>query len=172
MGKYGFFRRSIKPAFRAELFLTAAACTAADPAFPETPDRTGRNHYPFVTYFYIEEIEREDGEMELEFNWPLDPASVSAGCIFIDGQPMSGDVPYRISRKGTKILIPEPEDWRGRTVAVEVRGLLSANGTEIETIPPVFLGDGQEYERDDDLEFVYWYWYDKNGGRAFERDGQ
>lgn len=127
-----------------------------------------RNMYDFITYFYIDEIEREDGEIEIEFNTAVDPASVSRESFRINGEPLPDNLPYKLSRKGTKIVIPEIPAWWNRTISIEVVGVLSVNGTEIERIPPIFMDHGDEYEREEDLEFVYWYWYDNNGGKAFE----
>ena len=133
-------------------------------------ERHGRNAYSFVTYFYIDKIEREDGKIEIEFNAPVDPRAVSAESFIINGEPLLANARYKLSRKGNKVEIIEPAEWRGKEVSIEVAGLRSVNGAAIETIPPIFLGEDDEYERDDDLEYVYWQWYDANGGRAFRRE--
>ncbi len=133
-------------------------------------ERHERNAYSFILYFYIDEIEREDGKIEIEFNAPVDPRTVSVDKFLINGKPLPANARYKLSRKGNKIEIAEPPEWRGKTVSIEVVNLHSINGTVIETIPPIFLGEDDEYERDDDLEYVYWQWYDANGGRAFGRD--
>ena len=170
-------------ALRRAAVLLLLAAAFAPPVFPDhwgmerkhggrewERERHGRNAYSFVTYFYIDEIERDDGKIEIEFNAPVDPRTVSAEKFLINGKPLPPSAHCRLSRKGNKIEIAEAPEWRGRTVSIEVAGLRSVNGTEIETIPPIFLGDDEEYERDDDLEFVYWQWYNANGGRAFERE--
>ena len=54
-------------------------------------DRLERNTYASAGYFYIEEIERENGEIEIEFNIPADPRSVRPECVIIDGKPLTKD---------------------------------------------------------------------------------
>ena len=133
-------------------------------------ERHGRNSYSFITYFYIEEIEREDGKIEIEFNAPVDPRAVSAKNFIINGEPLPASAAFKLSRKGNKVEIMEAAEWRRQALSIEVVDLYSVNGTAIETIPPIFLEEDEEYERDDDLEYVYRRWYDENGGRAFERE--
>ena len=135
----------------------------------EARNRRGRNAYDFITYFYINEIEREDGELEIEFNSAVHPDSISRKNFIINGEYLPEGTSFKISRKGTKIVIQELPEWRNETISIEVHDLMSVNGTAIEQIPPVFMDDGDEYERDEDLEFVYWYWYDNNGGKPFKR---
>ena len=136
----------------------------------ERHERHGRNAYSFVTYFYIEEIERDDGKIEIEFNAPVDPRTVSAKSFIINGAPLPARIAFKLSRKGNKVEILEAAEWRRRVVSIEVVDLYSVNGTAIETIPPIFLGEDKKYKRKDDLEDVYWRWYDANGGRAFGRE--
>ncbi len=160
-----------KAAFLALFFLSLPDSFASDwqnSPFMET-DKHGRNEYGFITFFYIDEIEREDGELEIEFNAAVDPETISRKNFIINGKYLPEEASYKISRKGTKIVIKELPSWRNETISIEVVDLMSANGTTIEQIPPIFINDGEEYERDEDLEFVYWYWYDNNGGKPFKR---
>ncbi len=160
-----------KAAFLALFFLSLPDSFASDwqnSPFMET-DKHGRNEYGFITFFYIDEIEREDGELEIEFNSAVHPDSISRKNFIINGEYLPEGTSFKISRKGTKIVIQELPEWRNETISIEVHDLMSVNGTAIEQIPPVFMDDGDEYERDEDLEFVYWYWYDNNGGKPFKR---
>ena len=170
-------------ALRRAAVLLLLAAAFAPPAFPDhwgmerkhwgmewERERHGRNAYSFVTYFYIEEIERDDGKIEIEFNAPVDPRTVSAKSFIINGEPLPARIAFKLSRKGNKVEIMEAAEWRGRVVSIEVVDLYSVNGTAIETIPPIFLEEDEEFERDDDLESVYMRWYDENGGRAFRHE--
>ncbi len=144
------------------LFLCAAAFTAQQ--------HHERNLYSSVSFFYIEEIEREHGEIEIKFNIPADPASVSPDCFIIDDEPLAaqaGDIPIKFSRRGDKIVIKELPQWRHRVISIRLTGIRTLNGTLLEEIPPVYIDEDQEYEREDDLEYVYWYWYDTHGGQSF-----
>ena len=131
-------------------------------------ERHGRNGYSFITYFYIEEIEREDGKIEIEFNAPVDPRTVSAKSFVVNGAPLPASAAFKLSRKGNKVELMEAAEWRGKALSIEVADLYSVNGTVIETLPPIFLGEDDEYKRKDDLKDVYRKWYDENGGRAFK----
>ena len=131
-------------------------------------DRLERNTYASAGYFYIEEIERENGEIEIEFNIPADPRSVRPECVIIDGKPLTKDeLSVKFSRRGDKIVITELPQWKNKVIGIRLSGIRAADGTVLEELPPVFIDEDQEYEREDDLEYVYWYWYDTHGGKPF-----
>ncbi len=130
-------------------------------------EKYGRNDYSHISYFYIEEIERDNGVIEIEFNSPLDPATVTPERILINNKPFPNAANIRHSRKGDKLELIEDASWRQDIISIQLKGICSISGVEIESLPPVFLYTDQEYEREDDLDFVYWYWYDNHEGKIF-----
>lgn len=135
--------------------------------FPQGSHRHSRNNYAAQSYFYIDEIEREDGEITIEFNMPADPGTLTPAAFLINGEPLPNSVYMRFSRKANKVEIKELPEWRHTVISVQAVGVYTVSGIKIENIPPIYLAEGDEYERDEDLDYVYWYWYDTHGGQSY-----
>ncbi len=125
--------------------LLAAFSLAAD----DIPKRYDRNPYSHVSRFYVDEIEREHGEIVIEFNIPVNPDSVTPQSIRINSQDLPPEAKIRYNRKGDKITVWEIPEWINRKICIEISGLRSYNNIPMEKLPPLHLKDDDEFERDD-----------------------
>ncbi len=119
-------------------------------SFPTFSDRW---HSHFANSpFYIEEIERDDGEISLEFSVPVNPESVIRENILVNGKPLPEESRIFFNRRGDEMEIQELPEWWSKTLCVEIRNLRSAVGQEMRRLPAFHLGPDDEVEWDE----VYW----------------
>lgn len=110
------------------------------------------DYYPRNQAFYIEEIEREDGEISFDFAVPIDPTSVTSENIYVNNQPLPADVRIYFNRRGDEMKIREPVQWRNKVITLEIKKLRSASGKDITPSMVFRLRPDEEIELDD--------WYD------------
>lgn len=110
------------------------------------------DYYPRSQAFYIEEIEREDGEISFNFAVPIDPTSVTSENIYVNNQPLPADVRIYFNRRGDEMKIREPLQWRNKVITLEIKKLRSASGKDITPSMVFRLRPDEEIELDD--------WYD------------
>lgn len=105
-----------------------------------------RNPYARFKIFYIDEIEREDGEIEIEFNMPFNPESVSRENILINDVPLPPHVTMSFNRRGNKINIKEIPEWRAKQIIIEIKNIRSTNDLEMQQLPAFYLWYDDSYE--------------------------
>ena len=116
---------------------------------PPTQPMRRHNVYGRYHIFCVDEIEREDGQIVIEFNMPVNPATVTASAIRVNGMPLPHAVRIRYNRRGDKIILSEIPAWRRKRITLEISGVRSYNDILMEEIPVVYLWDDDEWERDD-----------------------
>lgn len=111
--------------------------------------RNERNPYANFRIFYIDEIERDDGEIEIEFNMPFNPESVLRENILINDAPLPPHVPMSFNRRGNKINIKEMPEWSGQEIVIEIKKIRSINDLEMQQLDAFYLGNDDSYEWDE-----------------------
>ena len=116
-------------------------------SFPTFSDRW---HSHFANSpFYIEEIERDDGEISLEFSVPVNPESVIRENILVNGKPLPEESRIFFNRRGDELVIRELPEWRGRVLSIAVKGVVSFHGQLMEPLSTFSLGPDDELEWDE-----------------------
>ena len=64
------------------------------------------NYFPEKQVYYIEQIERDDGELSFDFAVPIDPASVTSESIYVNDEPLPADIKIYFNRRGDEMKIP------------------------------------------------------------------
>lgn len=125
----------------------------APPAQPNQahrhPRRTMPDAHTQFHIFYVDEIEREDGEIEIEFNMPFKPESVTNENILINNEPLPHEAHISFNRRNTKIKIRESHIWAHKEISLEIKNILSINDLEMQKLPALYLRHDDEYERDE-----------------------
>lgn len=103
---------------------------------------------------YIEEIERDDGEISIDFAVSINPASVTHENIYINNNPLPKGVRIHFNRRGDEMKIRELRAWRNELIYLELRKVLSATGEDIS--PHVVF----RLFPDDEVEFDEPDWFD------------
>lgn len=125
------------------------------PPKPKMPLHNERNPYTNFHIFYVDEIEREDGVIEIEFNMPFNPESVTSENIFIDNEPLPSHATMSFNRRGNKIHIREITEWQGQQIIIEIKNIRSINDLEMQQLPAFYLGYDDDFEWDE-LHKVRW----------------
>lgn len=99
--------------------------------------------------FYIEEIERDDGEISLDFSIPVNPEFVVRENILVDGKPLPAQVKFFFNRRGDEMKILELPEWRNKVLCMEITGLVSYDGQQMREFPAFHLGPDDEVEWDE-----------------------
>lgn len=99
--------------------------------------------------FYIEEIERDDGEISFDFSVPVNPESVTREKILVEGKPLPDSVSFFFNRRGDELVIRELPEWRGRVLSIAVKGVVSFHGQLMEPLSTFSLGPDDELEWDE-----------------------
>lgn len=98
----------------------------------------------------MEEIEREDWQIIIEFSIPINPETVTRDSIIINGEPLPSDVNFLFDRKGIKMAIYEHPQWADKIITIEIKNIMSYNNEVMITpLSPVRLRPDDEYEWDD-----------------------
>ena len=111
-------------------------------------DQQNRNPYNDYTQFYIDKINREDGEIVIKFNIPVNPESVTTKSILINNMPLSEEIKFLFNRNADKLVIYEDSSWQDMTLKIEVKGLISYNNILMENFLAITLKPDDKYERD------------------------
>lgn len=112
------------------------------------------NYFPEKQVYYIEQIERDDGELSFDFAVPIDPASVTSESIYVNDESLPADIKIYFNRRGDEMKIREPIQWRGKVIRLEIKKLRSVTGEDISPSMVFHLGPDEEIEMDD------FDWYD------------
>lgn len=99
--------------------------------------------------FYIEEIDRDDGEISLDFSIPVNPESVVRESILVDGKPLPAQAKFFFNRRGDEMKILELPEWRNKVLCIEIIGLASYDGQRMKGFPAFHLGPDDEVELED-----------------------
>lgn len=105
--------------------------------------------------FFIKDVERDDGEISIEFSVPINPDSVAGGSILVDGMPLPLEARIIFNRRGDKMVIREIPQWRGRVLCLEIRNLVATTGIAMVPMAAFHLWPGGEIEGDE-LDEVDW----------------
>lgn len=108
---------------------------------------------------FIEDIERDDGEIAIDFSVPVNPDSVSGGAILIDGKPLPPEARIIFNRRGDKMVIRELPQWRRRMLCLEIRNLVATTGNGMVPMAAFHLWPEDEIEGDelDEVDWCYHY---------------
>lgn len=98
---------------------------------------------------YIEEIEREDGEISFNFAFPIDPTSVTGENIYVNDEPLPADIRIYFNRRGDEMKIREPVQWRNKVISLEIKRLRSVTGEDLTPSMVFRLRPDDEIELDD-----------------------
>lgn len=99
--------------------------------------------------FYIEECEREDGKISIEFSIPVHPESVTRENIRIDGLPLPENIQIFFNRRGDRVMFSELPQWQNETLCIEISGLTSYLGSPMIPLPTFYLAPDDEFEWED-----------------------
>lgn len=99
--------------------------------------------------FYIEECEREDGKISIEFSIPVHPESVTRENIRIDGLPLPENIQIFFNRRGDRVMFSELPQWQNETICIEISGLTSYLGSPMIPLPAFYLAPDDEFEWED-----------------------
>lgn len=119
------------------------------PPKPKMPLHNERNPYTNFHIFYVDEIEREDGVIEIEFNMPFNPESVTSENILINNEPLPSNATMSFNRRGNKIHIREITEWQGQQIIIEIKNIRSINDLEMQQLPAFYLGYDDDFEWDE-----------------------
>ncbi len=108
---------------------------------------------------FIEDIERDEGEIAIDFSVPVNPDSVSGGAILVDGKPLPPEARIIFNRRGDKMVIREVSQWRGRMLCLEIRNLVATTGNDMIPMAAFHLWPDDEIEGDelDEVDWCYHY---------------
>lgn len=99
--------------------------------------------------FYIEECEREDGKISIEFSIPVQPESVTRENIRINGLPLPKNIQIFFNRRGDRVMFSELPQWQNETICIEISGLTSYLGSPMIPLPAFYLAPDDEFEWED-----------------------
>lgn len=99
--------------------------------------------------FYIEECEREDGKISIEFSIPVHPESVTRENIRINGLPLPENIQIFFNRRGDRVMFSELPQWQNETICIEISGLTSYLGSPMIPLPAFYLAPDDEFEWED-----------------------
>ena len=133
-----------------KMFVVLVILSMISPVFADR-----RETYFDQQQFHIEEIEREDGEISIEFSVPVNPDSVAGENILVDGKPLPPETAFFFNRRGDKLLIREPSQWRGKRLCIQFKEVAAASGKILEELPAFHLYPDDGFERDE-LDEVDW----------------
>lgn len=99
--------------------------------------------------FYIEECEREDGKISIEFSIPVHPESVTRENIRINGLPLPENIQIFFNRRGDRVMFSELPQWQNETLCIEIIGLTSYLGSPMIPLPAFYLAPDDEFDWED-----------------------
>ncbi|MBO5691566.1 MAG: hypothetical protein J6R96_06890 [Spirochaetaceae bacterium] len=99
--------------------------------------------------FYIEECEREDGKISIEFSIPVHPESVTRENIRINGLPLPENIQIFFNRRGDRVMFSELPQWQNETICIEISGLTSYLGSPMIPLPAFYLAPDDEFDWED-----------------------
>ena len=99
--------------------------------------------------FYIEECEREDGKISIEFSIPVHPESVTRENIRINGLPLPENIQIFFNRRGDRLLFSELPQWQDKILCIEISGLTSYLGSSMRPLPAFYLAPDDEFDWED-----------------------
>lgn len=99
--------------------------------------------------FYIEECEREDGKISIEFSIPVHPESVTRENIRINGLPLPKAIQFFFNRRGDRVLFSELPQWQNEILCIEISSVTSCLGDPMIPIPAFYLAPDDELEWED-----------------------
>lgn len=113
----------------------------------------------YIFYFdnqslYIKEIERDDGEISIDFLVSVNPASITHENIYVNEKPLPKGTRIYFNRRGDEMKIREPREWKNKIIYLELRNILSSSGKDIS--PNVVIRLFPE----DEIEFGEPDWFD------------
>jgi hypothetical protein len=99
--------------------------------------------------FYIEECERDDGKISIDFSIPVHPESVTRENIRINGLPLPENIQIFFNRRGDTVLFNELPQWHKEILSVEICNLVSYLGNPMVPLPAFYLAPDDEFEWED-----------------------
>ena len=99
--------------------------------------------------FYIEECEREDGKISIEFSIPVHPESVTRENILINGRALPEAIQFFFNRRGDKVVFSELPQWQDEILCIEISGLTSYSGSPMIPLPAFYLAPDDEFDWED-----------------------
>lgn len=109
--------------------------------------------------FFVEECERDDGEISINFSVPVNPESVTRENIRINGEPLPEGVSFFFNRRGDEVMFSELPQWRGRVICVQILNLASSSGRAMVPLAAFHLSpdDGFEWDELDEVDWCQHY---------------
>lgn len=99
--------------------------------------------------FYIEECERENGKISIEFSIPVHPESVTRENIRINGRALPEAIQFFFNRRGDKVVFSELPQWQDEILCIEISGLTSYSGSPMIPLPAFYLAPDDEFDWED-----------------------
>ncbi len=99
--------------------------------------------------FFIEECERDDGNISIEFSIPVHPESVTRENIRINGLPLPKNIQIFFNRRGDRVMFSELPQWQNETICIEISGLTSYLGSPMIPLAAFYLAPDDEFDRED-----------------------
>ena len=96
--------------------------------------------------FYIEECERDDGKISIEFSIPVAPESVKKENIRVNGVPLPENIQFLFNRRGDSLVFSELPQWRDEILCIEISNLTSYLGNPMMPLAAFYLGPDDEFE--------------------------
>ena len=96
--------------------------------------------------FYIEECERDDGKISIEFSIPVAPESVKKENIRVNGVPLPENIQFLFNRRGDSLVFSELPQWRDEILCIEISNLTSSLGNPMMPLAAFYLGPDDEFE--------------------------
>ena len=99
--------------------------------------------------FYIEECEREDGKISIEFSIPVAPESVKRENIRVNGLPLPENIQFLFNRRGDSLVFSELPQWRDEILCIEISNITSYLGNPMMPLAAFYLAPDDEFEWED-----------------------
>ncbi len=96
--------------------------------------------------FYIEECERDDGKISIEFSIPVAPESVKKENIRVNGVPLPENIHFLFNRRGDSLVFSELPQWRDEILCIEISNITSYLGNPMMPLAAFYLGPDDEFE--------------------------
>lgn len=96
--------------------------------------------------FYIEECERDDGKISIEFSIPVAPESVKRENIRVNGLPLPENIQFLFNRRGDSLVFSELPQWRDEILCIEISNITSSLGNPMMPLAAFYLGPDDEFE--------------------------